>query len=113
VTVSQLQLASDLWLVEAQGRLDQMLSPQLEFTLNQLLDDQHRNIIIDLSLVTYINSGGLRCLLTGLRVSRAQGGDTIICGLNPRLTEIFEMVGFDQVFTIYGTRNEASKHFDV
>jgi anti-anti-sigma factor len=111
VTVSQLQLEPDLWLVEAQGRLDQMLTLQLEQTLNQLLADQLQNIIVDLSLATYINSGGLRCLLTGRRLARNQGGDLVICSLNTRLSEIFEMVGFDQILTIYDTRSEALKHF--
>lgn len=111
MTVSQLQLEPNLWLVEARGRLDQTLTPQLEQTLNQLLADQIQNIIVDLSMATYINSGGLRCLLTSCRLARNQGGEIVICGLNTRLREIFEMVGFDQILTIYDTRSEAFKHF--
>jgi anti-anti-sigma factor len=103
-------LEPDLWLVEAQGRLDQALSPQLQTALDQLLAEGHANIIVDLSKTTYVNSGGLRCLLTGRRRSRSQGGDVIICGLDARLAEVFAMVGFDQVFTIYDTLEAARKH---
>ena len=113
MTVSQLQLEPNLWLVEARGRLDQTLTPQLEQTLNQLLADQIQNIIVDLSMATYINSGGLRCLLTGCRISRNQEGDIVLCGLHGRIAEIFEMVGLDQIFTIYPTRGEARNHFGV
>ena len=113
MTVSQLHLSPDLWLVEVHGRIDQTLLPQLDLTLNQLLAQQRHNIIVDLSLATYINSGGLRCLLTNCRLPRHQGGDIVLCGLNERLNEIFEMIGFDQIFTICDTRDEAHEHFDA
>ena len=75
------------------------------------LSEKSHNIIIDMSSATYINSGGLRCLLTGCRISRNQGGDIVLCGLNARMTDIFEMVGLDHIFTIHTTRREARDHF--
>lgn len=95
------------WLVGVQGRLDQTLSPALETSLNQLLDQQATHLLVDLADVTYINSGGLRCLVSAWRKARQQGGSLLLCGLNDRLQEIFGMVGFDRVFTIYPSRAEA------
>ena len=106
MTIKQLQLSSDLWLVETEGRLDQSQTPQFEKILKQLLARQTPQFIVDLSQATYINSGGLRCLLTGRRLSRKQGGDIVLCGLE-RLSEVFKMVGLDQVLIIYETRDEA------
>ena len=111
MTISQHQLSSDLWLVEARGRLDQALTPQLEQVLKQLLADDKHQIIVDLTLATYINSGGLRCLITGRRLSRKQGGDIAICGLNERLSEVFKMVGLDLVLIIFDTLDEARSYF--
>ena len=59
---------------------------------------------------TYINSGGLRCLVSAWRRTREQGGDLVLCGLNSRLEEIFSLVGFDRVFHIYATYEDAQKH---
>jgi anti-sigma B factor antagonist len=100
-----------LWLVEAHGRFDQSQTPEFEQILRQILDNQHYNIIVDFSQATYINSGGLRCLLTSCRLSRNHGGDIVLCGLEARIAEIFNMVGLDQIFTIYPTREEAVDHF--
>ncbi len=83
------------------GRLDQTQTPQLEETLNNLLTAGHYDLLVDLTAVTYINSGGLRCLVSAWRKARQQGGDLVLCGLNDRLQEIFGMVGFDKVFSIY------------
>ncbi len=111
MTVLQRKFAPDIWVVEAHGRLDQTLTPQLEAMLNTLLAEQHYKIIVDLSHTTYINSGGLRCMITGRRLSQGGGGDIALCGLNKRLSGVFEMVGLDQVLSIYDTCDDAREHF--
>lgn len=103
MSIWQEELSNDTWLVSVQGRLDQSQNPQLEEKLTDLLDDGHQRLIVDLTEATYINSGGLRCLVSAWRKARRQEGDLVLCGLNPRLQEIFSMVGFDKVFQIYPT----------
>lgn len=103
MSIWQEELSNDTWLVSVQGRLDQSQNPQLEEKLTDLLDDGHQRLIVDLTEATYINSGGLRCLVSAWRKARRQEGDLVLCGLNPRLQEIFFMVGFDKVFQIYPT----------
>jgi anti-sigma B factor antagonist len=92
---------SSVWLVSVGGRLDQNLTPELETTLTSLLDEGHNDFIVDLSETTYINSGGLRCLVSAWRRARANNGSVSLCGLNERLQEIFTMIGFDKVFQIH------------
>lgn len=91
----------ETWLIGVNGRLDQSLNPKLEETLNDLLDNGHHDLIVDLTHTTYINSGGLRCLVSAWRRAKAAQGSLSLCGLNERLQEIFTMVGFDKVFTIH------------
>ncbi|MCB8942137.1 MAG: STAS domain-containing protein [Ardenticatenaceae bacterium] len=108
MTIWQRQLPQDIWLLGLQGRLDQSQTPQLEAQLTQLLDQDGRSrLIIDLSEVTYVNSGGLRCLVSAWRKARQQTGDLILVGLSSRLQEIFAMVGFDKVFQIVPHTEEA------
>lgn len=96
----QIPHSSNTFLVTISGRLDQALIPQLEDTLNELLDEGTINLLVDLSQTTYINSGGLRCLVSAWRRARATEGTIRLCGLSPRLKDIFSMVGFDKVFEI-------------
>lgn len=99
--VWQRELAHGISLVGVRGRLDQALTTQLEQVLGALLGEDHRYIIVDLSETAYINSGGLRSLVTTWRKARQKGGDLVLCGLRGRLVEIFEMIGFDKFFRIY------------
>lgn len=107
MTVWQETLPSDTVLVGVRGRLDQSLNPTLEQTLNDLLDSGRTHFIVDLTEASYINSGGLRCLVSVWRRAREHNGSLRLCGLNPRLQEIFSMVGFDKVFEIYDSCAEA------
>jgi anti-sigma B factor antagonist len=108
MTIRQQSLPGDLWLVTVNGRLDQNITPALEEALNELLHAGSNRLIIDLSEATYINSGGLRCLVAAWRKARQQGGDVYLCGLRARVAEVFSMVGFDKVFSVYPTRREAA-----
>lgn len=107
MSVRQEYLENNIWLVRVTGRLDQSLIPQLDQTLGGLLETNHNTILVDLSETDYINSGGLRCLVSAWRKARQTEGNVWLCGLNNRLQETFAMVGFDKVFQIYPTLTEA------
>lgn len=107
MNIWQEAVGDDIWLVGVNGRLDQSLNPELEQELTALLDSGKNKLVIDMSQTSYINSGGLRTLVTGWRKARQQEGNMVLCGLNGRLLEIFRMVGFDQLFQIFPDRQSA------
>ena len=107
MTITYQELSHQTWLVNVSGRLDQTQTPDLEEQLNTLLEEGHNRIVIDLSDVNYINSGGLRCLVTAWRKSRKDGGNVVLTGLKSRVNDVFSMVGFDKVFEVYPSRKLA------
>lgn len=109
MSVWQEKLNASAWLIGVNGRLDQALNPKLEETLNELLDNGQYHLVVDLTHTTYINSGGLRCLVSAWRRAKANQGSLALCGLNDRLQEIFAMVGFDKVFEIHKGCAEARR----
>jgi len=112
MNVWQEQITPGIWLVGVGGRLDQNLSPQLEEQLLELLGRGENQLIVDLTQVSYINSGGLRCLVSAWRRAQRQNGNLLLCGLNARLQEIFSIIGFDDVFRIFPAREEAVIAFE-
>lgn len=93
------------------GRLDAVGARPLAAELDQHLAAGRINLIVDLKDTRYISSNGLRTLLTAMRDAQKKGGMLKLCCLRPRLEEIFEMSGFDRVFEIFATREEAEKSF--
>ncbi|MFC1465621.1 MAG: STAS domain-containing protein [Candidatus Brachytrichaceae bacterium NZ_4S206] len=89
------------------GRLDATTVSQLERALTDAQLSGDRVIVIDLSDLAYISSSGLRVLLTGRSNARKRGGEVFLCSLRPPVREVFEMVGFTAVFTIFDTLEQA------
>ncbi len=94
-------------IVTPEGRLDSNSSPLLERTLNSVLQKGVTWLFVDMTDVEYIASSGLKVLVATWRRAREADGDVVLSGLQPRLLEIFEMVGFDMLFQIHPTLDEA------
>ena len=98
--------------IEASGRLDALASPQLEAALRQVAEAGRARLVVDFGRVSYISSSCLRMLLIGVRRAREQGGDLKLCCLSPRVHQVFALAGFDQVFDLCKSRDEALVAFD-
>ena len=102
---------TDFVVLAPQGRLDAANAPQFDAELNRHIAAGQAQIVVDLEGTRYISSNGLRTLLAAARSAKKQGGAVKLCCLSPRLVEIFEMAGFDQVFEIFSNRAAAEKSF--
>lgn len=100
-------LGNQTWLVGISGRLDHLQTPVLENELLELVEIGKSRLIIDLAEVTYVNSGGLRCLVTIWRQAQQGEGTVVLSSINPVLMELFTTVGFHKVFDIYTSADEA------
>ena len=97
----------EVWTISPAGRLYLPASRAIEDALGDRCDAGNPRVGIDLSDLPYVASAGLNALLKGLRRARLQAGDVRLAAVNDRVREVFEMSGFDQVFTIYATAADA------
>jgi anti-anti-sigma factor len=103
--------AEDVWVVEARGRIDASLAPELEGRLWTLLAAGHWRLVVDFQRVSYISSSGLKTLLVALRSARGRGGDLKLCCMSARVYEVFTLSGFHKVFEIFASEQEAASAF--
>ena len=103
-------LSSEITLIIVSGRLDHNQVDELQTILTSTIDKGCLELIVDLTEVSYVNSSGLRCLVTGWRQSSNLGGHLVLCGLNSQIGHVFSTVGFDKVFDIFISREEAMQH---
>jgi len=101
-------LDNDIWLVMPAGRLDSVTGPMLESTFARQLEDNHVRLIVDMSAVSYISSGGLKVLVSTWRKTQKAGGNLLLAGLTSRVYKVFEISGFDSLFTITPTVGDAA-----
>ena len=82
------------------------------FQLQALLREPSlKNVIIDLSGVPYMDSGGLGVLLAHWSHAQRAGTKYALVGISPRVMTIFQITHTDSVLPIYATQEEAERAF--
>jgi anti-sigma B factor antagonist len=103
--------SGDLTILALTGFLDAHTAPEFEAAVEQALEEGQVRLIIDGSGLTYISSAGLGVFMGFIEEIREQDGDIKICGLSPKVREVFALLGFEELFDIVGNRSEAESRF--
>jgi anti-sigma B factor antagonist len=65
-------------------------------------------IILDLSLVSFVDSTVVNALLASVARIRRSGGDLVIVCPNPDVRRVFDVTGLEAIFRIVDTRAQAA-----
>lgn len=88
-------------------RLDAHNSTELKEYLLHQLENDGKNLIVDLSEVRFIDSSGLGALLSGYKNANLRQGKLVLAGLQPRVQSMFELTRLHRVFRIYPSLQDA------
>jgi anti-sigma B factor antagonist len=100
-----------LTILSLTGFLDAHTAPEFEKAIQQEFDASHVRLIVDCGGLTYISSAGLGVFMSFIEDIRAANGDLKICNLTPKVAQVFEVLGFDSIFEMMPTLNDAVQRF--
>lgn len=95
--------------VSVEGELDLSTAPRLKWMLVDSLEAGARQLVVDLSQVTFMDSTALG-VLVGVNRSLQPDARLAIVGSREKVLQIFEFSGIDSAFAIFETRSEALSH---
>jgi anti-anti-sigma factor len=98
---------NDFYVLDVKGRMDATTAHEFEKQGRMWLEQNEKSILIDMSGVEYISSAGLRSILVAAKETKAAGGEMIFCGLSGIVAEVFKMSGFEAMFKVFATKDEA------
>jgi anti-anti-sigma factor len=101
----------DVAVMLVNGRIDTNSAHDFETAVMKMLDTDCKKLIIDCCELNYISSSGLRVFLIALKRISAVGGKLILCGLQTRIQEVFDIAGFSMLFTLATDEEEALTRF--
>jgi len=84
---------------------------QLKRKLTQLLEQGHRQMIINLGEVPYMDSSGLGAIVRCFTAVRRAGGELKLINLTQRLLDLLTITKLTTVFETYDTEEEALQSF--
>jgi anti-sigma B factor antagonist len=97
----------DTYVISLTGEVDLYTAPEFKQQLLDVIAQGGKDVVVDFSDTTFIDSTTLGVLVGGVKRLRAEEGRlTLVCS-DRNITKIFEITGLDRVFTIYPTRDEA------
>ncbi len=94
-------------MVRVAGRLDGETAGDLDRVCQQWLTPEDRAMVLDFTETSYISSAGLSIVLKAGKGMDRQGGRLLICGLAPKVKQVFVLSGFDSLFPLFDTREGA------
>jgi anti-sigma B factor antagonist len=101
------QLGDDAYVISLAGEVDLYTAPEFKQQLLEVIGQGGREVIVDFSDTTFIDSTTLGVLVGGVKRLRTNEGQLALVCSDRNITKIFEITGLDRVFTIYPTREEA------
>ena len=95
------------YVISLTGEVDLYTAPEFKQQLLDVISEGGKDVVVDFSDTTFIDSTTLGVLVGGVKRLRAQEGRLSLVCSDRNITKIFEITGLDRVFTIYPTRDEA------
>jgi len=101
------QLGDDAFVISLSGEVDLYTAPEFKQQLLDVIAKGAKDVVVDFSNTTFIDSTTLGVLVGGVKRLRTNEGQLSLVCSDRNITKIFEITGLDRVFTIYPTRDEA------
>jgi anti-sigma B factor antagonist len=101
------QLSPDMYVISLTGEVDLYTAPELKQELVEVIGEGGREVVVDFSDTTFIDSTTLGVLVGGVKQLRTNDGRLSLVCDDRNITKIFEITGLDKVFTIYASREAA------
>lgn len=95
-------------IVRPAGKIDTITSAELDASLVALIATEE-DIILDLSLCTYISSAGIRVLIKTKKQQQKQQKELYLTGLIPGVMQVLEMAGLLNMFAIADSVKQAQE----
>jgi len=97
----------DITIIELSGKVDAQISPEIRSKIKALIGEGKNKLVVDLDKVSYMDSGVLGVLLSGMRSTREENGDLKLAAIQAQLQEIFRLTELNKVFKIFENQEDA------
>jgi anti-sigma B factor antagonist len=96
------QLESGITVVTVSGRLVLGRDEErLETVVGELLEQERKKFVFDISALDYADSSGIGTLVACLTHIKKASGDLRMAGANARMLRLFRMTGVESLMSLY------------
>lgn len=100
-------------IVYLSGYIDTYNSSFFQKKITQIIDAGFVNLIFNCSSLNYVSSTGIGSFTVFLKLVKPKNGDIVLLEIQPKVYEVFQLLGFSQFFNIKNTHEEAVSFFSA
>ncbi len=89
------------------GELDASSCVVLDESIQQVVNDGEKRILVDCKQLSYISSAGLGVFMSYLQDFKANDIRMVLFNMNPQVKEVFRILGLDNLIKILPTKDDA------
>ena len=97
----------DTHVIELGGEVDLYTAPEFKQQLLEVIGQGAKEVVVDFTETTFIDSTTLGVLVGGVKRLRPNGGRLSLVCSDRNIAKIFEITGLNKVFDIYDSRDAA------
>ena len=94
-------------LLSVVGEVDASSSIELDNAINDAIESGNKKFLVDCSHLEYISSAGLGVFMSYIEEFKKRDITLVIYGLNEKVSNVFEILGLDQLLSIRASKDEA------
>ncbi|MCQ2575769.1 MAG: STAS domain-containing protein [Treponema sp.] len=93
------------------GYIDTYNSSFFQKKISQVIEAGYINLIFNCSSLNYVSSTGIGSFTVFLKLVKPKSGDVVLLEIQPKVYEVFQLLGFSQFFNIKDTPEAAIAFF--
>ena len=97
--------------LDLKGELDAHTASELEAAIQKCQSEEKYRIVVNGHDLHYISSAGLGVFMAYIEEIREASGDIKIAALQPKVFNVFDLLGFPMLFDVVETEDEAVNRF--
>ena len=111
ITLEQVEDVPNCLIVYLNGYIDTYNSSFFQKKIQKIVETGFINLIFNCGALNYVSSTGIGSFTAFLKMVKPKGGDIVLLEIQPKVYEVFQLLGFSQFFNIKNSTPESVAHF--
>lgn len=111
ITLEKIDSVEKCIVLYLNGYIDTYNSAFFQKSVAKVVEAGFLNLIFNCSALNYVSSTGIGSFTAFLKMVKLKGGDVVLLEIQPKVYEVFQLLGFSQFFNIKDSPDEAKNFF--
>jgi len=110
--LSFLQERSDVIIVFLSGYIDTYNTKYFNDQIDKVLSAGYIKLVLDCNQLNYMSSTGIGAMTGIMKTLKTRGGEIILVNIQPKVMDVFQLLGFSSFFAIKNSYEEVIDYLD-